>query len=82
MEQEIGKVIHYYDRAGVAVVRLSGALAVGDKIKIVKADREFGDTISSMQVDHKNVSAGQAGEEVAIKISEPTKEGARVIKLA
>ncbi len=82
MEEEIGKVIHYYDRAGVAVVRLSGALAVGDKIKIVKADREFGDTISSMQVDHKNVSAGQAGEEVAIKISEPTKEGARVIKLA
>ena len=82
MEQEIGKVIHYYDRAGVAVVRLSGALAVGDKIKIVKADRELENTVSSMQVDHKNVSAGQAGEEVAIKISEPTKEGARVIKLA
>jgi len=82
MEQEIGKVIHYYDRAGVAVVRLSGALAVGDKIKIVKADREFENTVSSMQVDHKNVSAGQAGEEVAIKISESTKEGARVIKLA
>ena len=81
MEQEIGKVIHYYDRAGVAVVRLSGALAVGDKIKIVKADHELEDTVSSMQVDHKNVSAGQAGEEVAIKISEPTKEGARVIKL-
>ncbi len=82
MEQEVGKVIHYYDRAGVAVVRLSDALLVGDKIKVSRGDSAFEDTVSSMQVEHAAVSSGKAGEEVAIKISQPTKEGASVAKLA
>ncbi|KKS25825.1 MAG: hypothetical protein UU84_C0036G0001, partial [Candidatus Yanofskybacteria bacterium GW2011_GWC2_41_9] len=28
-EKEIGKVVHYFDKAGVAVVKLSGSVAVG-----------------------------------------------------
>ncbi len=80
-EKEIGKVIHYFDRAMVAVVRLSSSLKTGDRVKIVKGIGEFEETVSSMQVEHESISAGKKGDEVAIKISQPTKEGAHVFKL-
>lgn len=80
-EQEIGKVIHYYDKVMVAVVRLSGKLAVGDMVKVVKGDDDFAMKVESMQVDHEPVNAGKKGDEVAIKVDSPTKEGAIVFKV-
>jgi len=75
-QKEIGKVNHWYDKAQVAVVKLSGSIKVGDKIKVKKGDTEFEETVSSMQVDHKAVEAGKKGDEVAIQLSGKTKEGA------
>ncbi len=80
-EKEIGKVIHYFDKAGVAVIRLSDGVKMRDTIKIMRGDNDFTETISSMQVDHKPVSSGKKGDEVAVKISQPTKEGAHVYKI-
>lgn len=77
-EQEVGKVIHYYNKAAVAVVRLSGNLKVGDTVKIAKGEDEFEMKIASMQVDHEAVESGKTGDEVAIKVDNPTKEGAAV----
>jgi len=77
-EQEVGKVIHYYNKAMVAVVRLSGNLKTGDAIKIAKGEDEFEMKIASMQVNHESVENGKAGDEVAIKVDSPTKEGAAV----
>ncbi|MDI6778135.1 MAG: hypothetical protein QMD77_03000 [Patescibacteria group bacterium] len=79
-DQEVGKVIHYYDKAMVAVVKLAQNLKLGDSVKIVKGEEEFDLTVDSMQLDHKPISAGKAGEEVAIKVPSPTKEGALVMK--
>ena len=78
MTKEIGKITHWYDKIGVAVVKLTGALKVGDAIKVKKGETEFDDTVISMQLDHKDVTAGKKGEAVAIKLSQPTKEGAVV----
>lgn len=80
-EKEIGKVVHYFDKAMAAVVRLSGKLAVGDKIKVVKGENEFEMEIASMQVDREPVESGKSGEEVAIKVDAPTKEGALIYKV-
>ncbi len=81
-DQEVGKVIHYYDKAIVAVVRLSGKLAVGEKIKIVKGENDFTMEIASMQIDHKPVEKGGKGDELAIKLESPTKEGATIFRVA
>lgn len=80
-DKQIGKVTHYYDKAGVAVVKLTGALSSGDTIKIVKGENEFTDAVGSMEIDKKPVSSVKSGQEVAIKISQPTKEGAAVFKV-
>lgn len=81
VEQEVGKVIHYYDKAMVAVVRLSGELAVGDMVRVEKGESDFTMKVASMQVNHEPIEAGKAGDEVAIKVDNPTKEGAVVFKV-
>lgn len=71
----IGKVVHYYDKIGVAVVRLDKPLKVGDKVKFTKNDASFEQTIESMQLDHKPVTLGKKNEEVAIKVDQIVKSG-------
>ena len=77
-EKILGKVIHYYDKIGVAVIRLEGKVSVGDMIKIARGEEEFEEKISSMQIEHENVDSAKKGDEVAIKVSQRTKEGAVV----
>ena len=80
-DKEIGKVTHWYDKINVAVVKLSGALKVGDKIKVRHGEAESDDAILSMQVDHKDVGAGKKGDEVAMKLSGKAKEGSLICKV-
>lgn len=77
----IGKVIHYYDKIGVAVVKLEKALKVEDKVKFTKGDASFEQTIESMQLDHKQVNSGKKNDEVAIKVDQVVKSGTEVYKL-
>ena len=37
---KIGKVTHYYDKIGVAIVELSSDLSTGDKIKLTRCGEE------------------------------------------
>lgn len=80
-EKPIGEVTHFFNKAMVAVIKLSGDLAVGDAIKISRGDSENEEKVESMQVDHQPVESGKAGDEVAVKIGNPTKEGAVVSKV-
>lgn len=76
MAKELGKVVHWYDKIGVAVIKLAGALKVGDKIKVKRGETEFEEAVSSMQLDHQPVAAGKKGQEVAVKLSQAAKDGA------
>ena len=80
-EKEVGRVTHYFDKAGVAVVKLSGAISTGDTIKFKKGDAEFTDIVESIQVNHEPMISAKAGDEVAIKISQQAKEGATLYKV-
>jgi len=79
--QEIGKVTHYYGKIGVAIVELSDALKVGDKIKIVGSKTEFEQPVDSMEVEHAPVEAAKKGDVVGLKVAEKVSEGATVFKL-
>jgi U32 family peptidase len=77
----IGKVIHYYDKIEVAVVKLEKTLKVEDKVKFEKGDKSFEQIIESMQLEHKQVTSGKKGEEVAIKVDEIVKSGTAIYTL-
>ena len=80
-EQEIGTVIHYFAGPGAAVVRLTGEITVGDKLRFLGHTTDFTETVSSMEVDHKKVERATAGEEVAIQVLAPTRPHDRVLKV-
>ena len=80
-EKEIGKVIHYFDKAMVAVIKLSGSLKVGDDVKFVYNENEFTQSVESMEVEYKKVKSGKKGDEVAIKVNKETHEHATVYKV-
>jgi putative protease len=79
-EKPVGKVIHWYDKVSVAVVKLASALKLGDRIKVKRGEEEFEDSVASMQLDHKPIDAGKKGQEVAVKLSQQAKEGATIFK--
>lgn len=81
-EKEIGKVVHWYDKIGVAVIKLAGPLKVGERIKVRRGDTEFEETVVSMQLKYKPVEAGKKGEEIAVKLESQAKDGAHVFKVA
>lgn len=77
-EKQVGTVTHWYDKIGVAVVKLTGKLEKGDKIIVRKGDEQFEDTVSSLQIDHTDVNSAKRGDDAAIKLSHRAKEGAAV----
>ena len=80
-DYKVGKITHYYDKIGVAVLDLSGDLAVGDKIKFARGGEDlFSQTVSSMQVEDEKKDSAKKGDIVGLKVDSEVKEGAEVYK--
>lgn len=76
MDVQIGRVTHYYDKIGVAVVDITKkALKVGDTIKLSGHDNEFTQEVGSLQVEHEQVKSIKAGSSGALKTDKPVKDG-------
>ncbi len=76
MDIQIGKVTHFYDKLGVAVIEVvNQKLRVGDMVKISGHDSEFNQKIESLQVEHKQVDEVAPGETCGLKVEKPVKEG-------
>ena len=79
---KVGKVTHYYDKIGVAIVELDGQLSVGDKIKFVRGGEDvFEQNVDSIQIEHEKKESAKKGEVVGLKVEKEVKEGAEVFKL-
>ena len=79
MDKPIGKVVHYYDKLGVAIIDLgSGGLKVGDELKFKHGEEGFTQKVESLQVDHKDVDSVKKGDSFGLKVDKPTKPGTQV----
>lgn len=79
MDKPIGKVVHFYDKLGVAIIDLStGTLKVGQEVKFKHGDEEVSQKIESLQVDHKDVDEVKKGDSFGVKVDKPTKVGTEV----
>lgn len=79
---KVGKVTHYYNKIGVAIVELAGTLSVGDKIKFVRGGEDvFEQKVESIQIEHEKKESAKKGEVVGLKVEKEVKEGAEVFKL-
>lgn len=76
MDLQIGKVTHYYDKLGVAVVEIMNqALKTGDTVKISGHDSEFTQVVNSLQVEHENVPSVEAGDICGMQVDQAVREG-------
>lgn len=79
---KVGKITHYYDKIGVAVVELTGSLAVGDTIRISGHGTEFTQKVESMQIEHEGIQEAKKGQNIGLKIDQEVKDGDEVYKVS
>lgn len=72
--KEVGKIDHYYTKLGVGVVKLSGTLKVGDKIRIKGATTDFEQKIESMQIEKDKIEEGKKGQSIGLKVKEHVRQ--------
>ena len=68
--KEVGKITHYYTKLGVGVVKLSGTLKVGDKIRIKGSTTNFGQIVESMQIEKDKIKEGKAGQSIGLMVKQ------------
>ena len=78
----VGKITHYYDKIGVAVIELEGALSDGDTIRISGHGNEFTQPVASMQVEHENIKKAKKGDAIGLKVGQPVKDGDEVFRVS
>ncbi len=77
----LGRVIHYYDHIGVAIVELAAPIRLGDIIRIKHGAHEHMQPVTSLQIDHQPVNAAKKKDVVGIRTMEKVQEGALVMPL-
>ncbi len=76
MDVQVGKVTHYYDKIGVAVVEvMKKALKVGANVKFSGHDNEFTQAVESLQMEHEQVKELKVGQSGGMKTDKPVKAG-------
>ena len=82
-EEQIGRVTHYFGKAGVAAIQITaGTLAVGDTIRIKGHTSDFTQPVDSMQIDGKGVQQSSIGQSVGIKVKQHAREHDVVYKMS
>lgn len=79
--EEVGRVTHYFSKISVVVAELTGSLSVGDKILVKGQTTNFQQTVTSMQIEHKNVDRAERGQSVGLKVDQKAREGDIIYKI-
>ncbi len=80
-EREVGKVVGYFGKIGVAAVEAGAEFSVGDSLRFKGNTTDFTLTVESMQVDNKPVNKAAPGDKVGIKVPEKARHGDAVFRL-
>lgn len=83
-DQKVGKVSHYYNHLGVAIIEAEAPFKVGDTLKFVRqmtGEELFQQTIFSIQVNHKQIDKVEKGMSIGVKVDKQVHEGNEVFKV-
>jgi translation initiation factor IF-2 len=81
MEVKVGKITHFYDKIGVAVIVLSDNLKLGDPVHIVGRNTDINQQVQSMEIEHSKIQEGKKGQEVALALNAPARKGDKIFKV-
>lgn len=80
-EKEIGSVTNYFSKIGVAVIKLTAPLKLGDEVRIRGGTRDFQQRVESMQVEHQPIEEAAPGQEIALKLDQKVRVNDKVYKV-
>jgi len=81
-EQLIGKVTHYFSKAQVAAIAITGGeLHVGDTVHVVGHTSNFTQSVDSIQLEHTPVPAAKPGDSVGIHVIDHAREHDQVYRV-
>ena len=74
MEDEIGKITHYFSKIDVGIIKLAkGKLKVGDTIRIKGHTSDLTQEVNSLQMEHEPVDSISAGDEAGLRVKSPVR---------
>ncbi len=81
--KQVGKITSYFDKLGVAVLKLEKdeTLKIGDKIKIIGNTTDIEQIVESMQINKKDVKKVKPGDDVGIKVSVRVRKNDKVYRI-
>jgi len=75
----VGKVVHYFDKAKVAAIKLVSELKIGDKIIVIgNTTGIVNSNVESIEVNRKPVNKAGKGKEIGIKVPNLVRKGDEV----
>ena len=77
----IGTVAQYFEKIGVAAIRLTADLNVGDVIEIGNEEEAIRQRVDSMQIDRKDVGSASEGDDVGVKLKYHVGTGSEVYRI-
>ena len=77
----VGRIKHYFDKLGVAVIELSDDLNEGEDISIEGHETNIQQPAASMQIDRKPIEHGHKGQSIGLKVEAKVREGDKVFRI-
>ena len=75
MDLLVGKVTHYYEKIGVAILEVQNQpVKIGDQLKFSGHGQEFIQKVDSLQQEHKIINQADPGMVVGLKVNQKVKE--------
>ena len=75
MEEEVGRITHYFSKIGVGVVEMTkGVLKVGETIHVKGHTTDLFQKVDSMQVEHAPVQSAKKGESFGLHVESQVRE--------
>ncbi len=71
----------YFEKIEVAVVKVTSAIRKGDTLIFEKQDGLFEQELTSMQINHRDVSLATTGSDIGLKVWQKTTVGGQVYKV-
>lgn len=76
-----GQCEGYFDKINVAIIKLTSPLRIGDIVIFEKEGGLFQQTITSMQIDRREIRLATSGNDIGLKVLQTPTVGTRVYKI-
>jgi len=81
-EKEVGFVVHYFSHLNVAGIDVTKeSIQVGDVLHFKGHTTDFEQTITSMQIEHKEVAKAKKGDSIGMQVSDKVRVHDKVFKV-